>query len=1000
MATCALFFFLFIMSSLPTQESITDTDPEHSILLSLKASLEIPTNTTYFFSNWTSSNSKCKFSGVSCNSNNSVTSINLENLSLSGTIPFDFLCQLPFLTDLSLGLNQLAGSVTALQNCTGLLTLDIAFNNFYGVFPDLSPLVNLQILNISDNYFSGPFPWVSLGNFTELRVLSLGDNSFEKSGFPYKILSLKKLYLLYLSDTNIGGEIPKEIGNLIELQDLELADNFITGPIPAEISRLKNLNQLELYNNSLTGTIPAGFGNLTNLAYFDASMNFLEGNLSELRSLENLVSLQLFFNNFSGEIPPEFGDFKHLVNLSLYSNRLTGQLPRKIGSWGEFNFIDVSTNYLSGPIPPDMCKKGTMVKLLLLENQFSGEIPASYANCTTLQRFRVSNNSLSGAVPAGIWALPNVNILDLSLNNFEGTVGTGISKANSLYQLYLAKNKFSGSIPNEISSASSLVNIDISSNNISGEIPESIGELKNLVSLDLHSNFISGTIPSTVGMCSSLSTMNLSSNNLSGSIPSSLGNLIRLNSLDLSYNELNGDIPASLSTLKLSYLSLINNQLTGPVPNSLSIDAYSSSFSGNPGLCAYTKAWFLRDCSATAARASDKLRTLLTSLLAGAIVILSLFGVYIIIRRRRLARSCASSGTVTDGFLAKKGSWSLKSFRILSFDEQEVIESIKEENLIGKGGSGNVYRVKLRTSMEVAVKHIVTERIQNFSSNGSAAMLGAGGRSRRSSSLRCREFEAEVNTLSSIRHVNVVNLYCSITSDNSSLLVYEYLPNGSLWERLHTLEGQKLGILDWETRYDIAVGAARGLEYLHHGCVRAILHRDVKSSNILLDECFKPRIADFGLAKMLRPAGPADSLPSEVIAGTHGYIAPEYAYTWWNVNEKSDVYSFGVVLMELVTGKKPIEMEYGENMDIVYWVSQKINSQEKITGLIDARIQENWAREEAVKMLRIAVLCTARVPSGRPSMRRVVQLLEEVASSRSFAAGVCVDNKADVKSSA
>jgi serine/threonine protein kinase len=118
------------------------------------------------------------------------------------------------------------------------------------------------------------------------------------------------------------------------------------------------------------------------------------------------------------------------------------------------------------------------------------------------------------------------------------------------------------------------------------------------------------------------------------------------------------------------------------------------------------------------------------------------------------------------------------------------------------------------------------------------------------------------------------------------------------------------------------------------------------------------------------------------------------------VNEKSDVYSFGVVLMELVTGKKPIEMEFGESKDIVYWVSQSINIQAKITGLIDARIQENWEREEAVKVLRIAVLCTARVPSGRPSMRRVVQLLEEVASCRCLVAAVCEGKKEDVKSSA
>ena len=123
--------------------------------------------------------------------------------------------------------------------------------------------------------------------------------------------------------------------------------------------------------------------------------------------------------------------------------------------------------------------------------------------------------------------------------------------------------------------------------------------------------------------------------------------------------------------------------------------------------------------------------------------------------------------------------------------------------------------------------------------------------------------------LSSIRHVNVVKLYCSITSEDSSLLVYEYLPNGSLWDRLHTCEKVKL---DWQTRHEIAVGAAKGLEHLHHGCERPVIHRDVKSSNILLDEFLKPRIADFGLAKVVRASGGKDS--THVIAGTQGYIAP------------------------------------------------------------------------------------------------------------------------------
>ncbi|KAK4387647.1 Receptor-like protein kinase [Sesamum angolense] len=180
-------------------------------------------------------------------------------------------------------------------------------------------------------------------------------------------------------------------------------------------------------------------------------------------------------------------------------------------------------------------------------------------------------------------------------------------------------------------------------------------------------------------------------------------------------------------------------------------------------------------------------------------------------------------------------------------------------------------------------------------------------------------------------------------------------------------------VLDWETRYEVALGAAKGLEYLHHGCDRPVIHRDVKSSNILLDEDLKPRIADFGLAKIVQANSSKES--TQIIAGTHGYIAPEYAYTN-KVNEKSDVYSFGVVLMELVTGKRPIEPEFGENKDIVDWVCGKLKTKESVVSLVDSAIHEVH-RENAIKVLKVAILCTARLPTLRPTMRTVVQMLEE-----------------------
>ncbi|KAG6535162.1 receptor-like protein kinase 7 [Zingiber officinale] len=959
---------------------------ELQLLLQLKASFE--TANTTAFQSWTANNSFCGgFAGVKCDSGGSVSEIDLTATGISGAIRFDIICRFSSLTELSLGSNYLFGDISDdLHNCTGLRRLDLASNSLGGVIPDLSPLGKLQILNLTSNYFTGAFPWSSLAGLTAMEVLNVGDNSFDPDPFPDVVTNLTELNWIYLSNCNIHGQIPPAIGNLTKLINLEISDSFLTGVIPQEISKLSDLWQLELYNNSLTGRIPTGFANLSKLAFFDASMNNIEGDLSELRSLTNLVSLQLFKNNLYGEVPPEFGDFRFLTNLSLYSNRFSGKLPAKLGSWTEFNYIDVSTNFFTGPIPPDMCRKGTMKKLLMLENKFTGEIPANYANCSSLLRFRVSNNSLSGEVPSGLWSLPNLNIIDLAINRFEGSIGAGIGAAKSLNQLFISDNRFSGQIPREIGGAAGIVGIEMYNNHFSGEIPASIGRLQNLVSLYLQSNDFSGEIPEEIGSCVALSAMNLAENLLSGSIPASLGQLTRLNSLDLSDNKLSGEIPASFPALKLSSLDLSNNRLTGAIPSGLAISAYNGSFAGNPGLCVdgsdADKLSSVKRCLVFNRGSTFELRTFLTCILAGIAVFLAGLGLYILLKKRR-----DDSSGADDRAFAKDPSWNMKSFRIVTFDDQEIVEGIKPENLIGKGGSGEVYQVHLANGEMVAVKQIWRNSAEGTKEWSTAAMLAAAQRRPRKR-LATRQFEAEVGTLSTVRHVNVVKLYCSIASEEWCLLVYEHLPNGSLWDKLHgPAEAPPPGKaveLSWEVRYQVALGAARGLEYLHHGGERPILHRDVKSSNILLDECLKPRIADFGLAKILHSTsaaaaggGAREASSAPVIAGTHGYIAPEYAYTW-KVNEKSDVYSFGVVLLELVTGRRPIEAEYGESKDIVHWVSQQMRSWESVMAVVDGRIGPEWAKEEAVRVLRVALLCTMSLPALRPSMRTVVQMLEEV----------------------
>lgn len=826
---------------------------ERQILLDLKASLS--KSSTNVFTSWTESNSVCKFTGVVCDSDGLVKEINLPLQGLIGVLPFASICGLQSLERIDFGNNSLHGSVSDdLKNCRNLKVLDLGVNYFSCQVPDLSSLVNLTFLNLNSSGFSGKFPWKSLQNLKNLRYLSLGDNPFDSTLFPEEILNLENLYWVYLSNCSIRGQIPESIGKLINLENLELSDNQLSGEIPSGIGSLTKLFQLELYNNSLTGKLPAGFSNLTGLVNFDASMNYLEGDLLVLRFLKNISSLQLFVNQFSGEIPEEFGEFRNLTRLSLYTNKLTGSVPQKIGSWADFIWIDVSENFLTGPIPPDMCKNGKMTELLILQNQFTGTIPETYANCKSLNRLRVNNNSLSGVVPPGIWGLPNLSIIDLTSNRFEGRVTEEIGNAKSLAQLFLADNQFSGELPSMISQASSLVSIELSSNQFSGQIPSSISRLKKLNSIELDENKFSGSIPDSLGSCVSLSSINFAQNSLSGEIPDSLGSLPSLNALNISTNKISGEIPVYFSYLKLSLLDLSNNQLVGPIPEALNIPAFREGLTGNPGLCIVDKD-NPQSCSMDSRKARRHLPKILWSFVAVTIALLLTLTFYLCKKSKH--------DNSENPLKMKQNSWRMKSFRVLSFTEREITDAIKPENLIGRGGSGNVYKVVLDNGKKLAVKHIWHSKSGNQKNYQSTSSMIT------SRTFRSAEFEAEIATLSAVRHVNVVKLYCSITSEDSNLLVYEYLPNGSLWDKLHTNQKIKMG---WDVRYTIAVGAAKGLEYLHHGCNRPVVHRDVKSSNILLDEDLKPRIADFGLSKIIQVGDGGDW--THVIAGTLGYIAP------------------------------------------------------------------------------------------------------------------------------
>lgn len=884
-------------------------------------------------SNWDVTEGKpfCNYTGVSCDDRGYITEIDISSWSLSGPFPEGICSYLPKLQILRLNHNNFHGGFPhSILNCS-LLELDMGSTYLTGTLPDFSPMISLRFLNLSYNQFTGEFPISVLTNLTNLEVINFNENGgFNLWKLPENVSQLKKLKRMILTTCMLHGQIPPSIGNMTSLVDLELTGNFLVGQIPPEIGLLKNLHMLELYYNELTGGIPEELGNLTELTDMDMSVNQLTGKLPEsICRLPKLHVLQLYNNSLTGEIPGGIGNSTTLTMLSFYDNFFTGEVPQKLGYSSDMILLDLSENRLSGNLPPEVCNGGKLVYFLVLDNMFSGELPQNYAKCESLLRFRVSNNRLEGMIPEGLLGLPHVSIIDLASNHLHGPIAKTIGLAKNLSELFIQSNRISGVLPPEISKAINLVKIDLSNNLLSGPIPSEICNLKKL------------------------NLLMLQGNKFNSSIPNSLSNLKSVNVLDLSNNLLTGNIPESLCALLPNSINFSDNLLYGPIPVSLIKGGLVESFSNNPGLCVSVNLnspdQIFPSCTQTYNR-----KRLNCTWVIGISVFIVIIGLALFLKRwfskqrdvmerdETLSSSCFS--------------YDVKSFHRISFDQREIIEAMVDKNIVGRGGSGTVYKIELSSGEVVAVKKLWSQRTKDPASKDQVVLD--------------KTLKTEVETLGSIRHKNIVKLYCYFSSLDCSLLVYEYMPNGNLWDALH-----KGWIpLDWPTRHQIALGIAQGLAYLHHDLMPPIIHRDIKTTNILLDVNYQPKVADFGIAKVLKAIGGKDSTTT-VIAGTYGYLAPEYAYSS-KATTKCDVYSFGVVLMELITGKKPVDAEFGENKNIIYWVSTKVDTKEGALEVLDKRLAGLF-KDEMIQVLLIAIRCTCRTPALRPTMNEVVQLLIE-----------------------
>eukprot|EP00250_Pteridium_aquilinum_P009582 c18769_g1_i1 orf=995-3964(+) len=921
---CKLLIGLVVFSSYYSTLSTAGIPEEGQALLELKKSLKDANNELYSWDPATIPD-HCLWQGVTCdNITKGIVSLNLSSLALSGEIS-PSLGKLKYLVTINMSHNMLNGQLPdEIGDCSSLQFIDFSYNGINGDVPfSLSKLKNLEFFIMKNNDLSGPLP-STLSQLPNLKLLDLADNTLSGE-IPSLIYWSEVLQYLGLRNNNISGTLSPEICRLTGLWYFDVRSNNMNGEIPESIGNCTSFQILDLAFNQFTGGIPFNIGFLQ-VATLSLQGNRLSGVIPNVVGLmQALAVLDLSYNSFHGSIPAILGNLSYTGKLYLQGNNLTGPIPPELGNMSKLQYLQLNDNYLTGTIPSELGKLQGLMEINLSDNQLEGQIPENLSSCVSLTSFYAHNNRLTGTIPP---QLENIGVL---------------SKLN------LSGNLLEGNIPQELGHFRQLEKLDLSSNYLTGSIPSSIGDLEHLFELNLSKNKLQGTIPVEFGNLRGLVNMDLSYNHLYGFIPQELGQLQDLNILYLNNNELFGPIPQDLANcLSLIALNLSFNNLSGDIPVVRNFTRFSAaSYRGNKGLCG-KKIGLL--CGPYHQPSNGlKSRTLFIGL-----------GLSLAICGLALLAWMWKANHQPDK-LGLKGASKLRPGKVMhgppriiilnmdlachSYDDiMRLTDNLSQTYVIGFGASSTVYKCVLKSGKPIAVKKLYSHYQQNT-----------------------REFEAELDTVGRIKHRNLVSLQGYSLSPQGNLLFYEFMENGSLWDALH---GSKKMKLDWDLRLNIALGAAKGLAYLHHDCDPRIVHRDVKSSNILLDESFEAHLTDFGIAKSIVMA---KSHTSTLVMGTIGYIDPEYARTS-RLNEKSDVYSFGVVLLELLTGRKAVDDE----TNLHQWVVTKYDCG-LIKETVDPALKDTHMDLAAVsKALQLALLCTKKHPAARPTMHDVVRVLQSL----------------------
>ncbi|KAM1058973.1 hypothetical protein ACFX2B_023554 [Malus domestica] len=454
--------------------------------------------------------------------------------------------------------------------------------------------------------------------------------------------------------------------------------------------------------------------------------------------------------------------------------------------------------------------------------------------------------------------------------------------------------------------------------------------------------FVVKKIPTSLGQISDLTYLSLSGNLLIGVIPSSLGLLASLEVLELSSNYLTGSLPANNNLMKC------NADIGNPYLHSCAMFSLSLAASDSQGRVGDSQPFAASPMGGPTQESGNGFSPIeiasITSAVAIVSVLLALVVLFLYTRKWN-----PKSGT--QGSTRKE----VTVFTIIGvpLTFENVVRgtgSFNASNCIGNGGFGATYKAEISPGIVVAIKRLSVGRFPGV-----------------------QQFHAEIKTLGRLRHPNLVTLLGYHASDTEMFLIYKYLAGGNL-EKF--IQERSTRAVDWRVLHKIALDIARALAYLHDQCVPRVLHRDVKPSNILLDDDFNVYISGFGLARLL---GTSETHATTGVAGTIGYIAPEYAMTC-RVSDKANVYSYGVVLLELLSDKKALDpsfSSYGNGFNIVQW-SCMLLRQGRAKEFFTAGLWDAGPHDDLVEVLHLAVVCTVDSLSTRPTMRQVVRRLKQL----------------------